>query len=107
MKSFSAQGSSTNNKMKNCPLGEQPAQRESTGQAGELPGQDTDMLDATALCGHNRVKSVHMVFIEPQSESQGPSGRGDLPWPQGPLSSPPKRWVCRSLEGPLGAVYGQ
>lgn len=64
--------------MKNYPLGEQPAQRESAGRAGELPGQDTDMLDATALCGHNRVKSVHMVFIEPQSESQGP-GEGRPP----------------------------
>lgn len=75
--------------MKNYPLGEQPAQRESAGRAGELPGQDTDMLDATALCGHNRVKSVHMVFIEPQSESQGP-GEGRPPLVSGTFVKSPE-----------------
>lgn len=42
---------------------------------GRQPGQDMDMLGATALCGYNRVTSVHMVSIEPQSQSQGPSGK--------------------------------
>lgn len=42
---------------------------------GRQPGQDTDMLGPTALCGYNRVTNVHMVPIEPQSQSQGPSRR--------------------------------
>lgn len=33
------------------------------------------MLGATALCGYNRVTSVHMVPTEPQSQSHGPSRR--------------------------------
>lgn len=61
------------------------------GRACKLPGQDTDMLDATALCDHHRVKSVHMVSREPRSKSRVPSGRGRPPLASGTLVKSPKR----------------
>ena len=62
-------------------------------------------------CGYNRVKSVNMVFIEPQSKSQGPAGRAltslglrdpcQVPWRDG-CAGP---W--RAVAFPWGVVQGQ
>lgn len=62
---------------------------------GRQPGQDTDMLGATALCGYNRVTSAHMVPTEPQSQSQGPSRRETSLG----LRDPCQEVACRSHEG--------
>lgn len=58
------------------------------------------MLDATALCGYNRVKSVNTVFIESQSKSQGPGGRGSPPLALGTLVKSPRKAGVQVPGGP-------
>lgn len=63
-------------------------------RAGELPGRDTDMPDATAL-PWPRARRGRAVCTEPQSRA-GP-GEGRLPWPRGSRLVP-QRQACRSHE---------
>lgn len=60
----------------NCPLGGWPDQRESECPGGRAAqGRTLTCRMQLPCCGYNRVKSVNVGFIEPQSKSQGPGGR--------------------------------